>query len=115
MTRGGVESINAAASVTAVECLSVRCGGDEKAADNYGKVQVIVENTTYSKQDRAPWDGTLVDTWVDLSADSTMMSCVAAALKTKNATVVGAESNYISSINGSASSTATRAPAGWAR
>ena len=56
--------------------------------------------TTYSKKAGAPWDGTLVDTWVDLSADSTMMSCVAAALKTKNATVVGAESNYISSING---------------
>ena len=71
-----------------------------KAEEALGYVKVIVENTTYSKKAGAPWDGTLVDTWVDLSADSTMMSCVAAALKTKNATVVGAESNYISSING---------------
>ena len=97
----GVESINAAASVAAVEtAYQSAVVAMKKAAANYGKVQVIVENTTYSKKNGAPWDGTLVDTWVDLSADSTMMSCVAAALKTKNATVVGAESNYISSING---------------
>ena len=97
----GVKNINAAASVTAVEtAYQSAVVAMKKAAANYGKVQVIVENTTYSKKNGAPWDGTLVDTWVDLSADSTMMSCVAAALKTKNATVVGAESNYISSING---------------
>ena len=97
----GVENINAAASVTAVEtAYQSAVVAMKEAAANYGKVQVIVENTTYSKKNGAPWDGTLVDTWVDLSADSTMMSCVAAALKTKNATVVGAESNYISSING---------------
>ena len=97
----GVESINAATSVTAVEtAYQSAVVAMKKAAANYGKVQVIVENTTYSKKNGAPWDGTLVDTWVDLSADSTMMSCVAAVLKTKNATVVGAESNYISSING---------------
>ena len=97
----GVKNINAATSVTAVEtAYQSAVVAMKKAADNYGKVQVIVENTTYSKKNGAPWDGTLVDTWVDLSADSTMMSCVAAALKTKNATVVGAESNYISSING---------------
>ena len=97
----GVKNINAAASVTAVEtAYQSAVVAMKKAAANYGKVQVIVENTTYSKKNGASWDGTLVDTWVDLSADSTMMSCVAAALKTKNATVVGAESNYISSING---------------
>ena len=97
----GVKSINAAASVTAVEtAYQSAVVAMKEAAANYGKVQVIVENTTYSKKNGAPWDGTLVDTWVDLSADSTMMSCVADALKTKNATVVGAESNYISSING---------------
>ena len=97
----GVKNINAATSVTAVEtAYQSAVVAMKKAAANYGKVQVIVENTTYSEKNGAPWDGTLVDTWVNLSADSTMMSCVAAALKTKNATVVGAESNYISSING---------------
>ena len=97
----GVESINAAASVAAVEtAYQSAVVAMKKAADNYGKVQVIVENTTYSKKDGAPWDGTLVDTWVDLSADSTMMSCVAAALKTVNASSKGVESGYIASING---------------
>ena len=97
----GVDSINAAASVAAVEtAYQSAVVAMKKAANNYGKVQVIVENTTYSKKDGAPWDGTLVETRVDLSADSTMMSCVVDALKTVNATVVGAESNYISSING---------------
>ena len=97
----GVKNINAAASVTAVEtAYQSAVVAMKEAANNYGKVQVIVENTTYSKKAGAPWDGTLVDTWVDLSADSTMMSCVVDALKTKHATVEGAESNYISSING---------------
>ncbi len=97
----GVKSINAAASVAAVEtAYQSAVVAMKKAADNYGKVQVIVENTTYSKKDGAPWDGTLVDTWVDLSADSTMMSCVAAALKTVNASCKGMESGYIASING---------------
>ena len=97
----GVKNINAAASVTAVEtAYQSAVVSMKKAANNYGKVQVIVENTTYSKKDGALWDGKLVDTWVDLSADSTMMSCVVDSLKTKKATVVGAESNYISSING---------------
>lgn len=48
-----------------------------------GQARVIVENTTYSKDDGAPWDGTLVDTWVKLTEESTMMSCVAEALKAK--------------------------------
>ena len=97
----GVDSINAAASVAAVEtAYQSAVVAMKKAANNYGKVQVIVENTTYSKKDGAPWDGTLVERWVDLSADSTMMSCVVDALKIKDATVVGAERNYISSING---------------
>lgn len=101
----GVKSINAAASVTAVEsAYQSAVVAMKEAAANYGKVQVIVENTTFTS-DLWPdgekyWDGTLVDTWVDLSADSTMMSCVVDALKTKKATVVGAERNYISSING---------------
>ena len=96
----GVKNINAAASVTAVEtAYQSAVVAMKEAAANYGKVQVIVENTTYSKKDGAPWDGTLVDTWVDLSADSTMMSCVAAALKTVNASCKGMESGYIASIN----------------
>ena len=68
-----------------------------------GQVRVIVENTTFTKpvDGKAPaWTGTLVDTWVKLTEDSTMMGCVAQALEAKGYSQTGAESNYISEING---------------
>ena len=70
------------------------------APDDLGQAHVIVENTTYPKDKGAPWDGTLVDTWVKLTKDSTMMSCVVEALKDRGYTQTGAESGYISGING---------------
>ena len=46
------------------------------AADNHdGQVHVIVENTTYPEAEGAPWEGTLVEEWIDLDEDSTMMGC----------------------------------------
>ena len=68
------------------------------APDDLGKAHVIVENTTYPKDKGAPWDGTLVDTWVKLTEESTMMSCVAEALDAKGYTHTG--TTYISEING---------------
>ncbi len=62
-----------------------------------GKVRVIVENTTYPAKDGAPWEGVLVDEEIELTSDSTMMSCVIAALGDYSQT--GAENNYISEIN----------------
>lgn len=70
------------------------------AGKHDNQVRVIVENTTWSKDDGAPWDGTLVDTWVDIDGDSTMMTAVVAALGTVDATQTGAEYGYISEING---------------
>ena len=68
-------------------------------SENRGKVHVIVENTVYKvTTDANLWNGTLVDTDVALTADATMMSCIASALATKGYTAVGAESNYISKI-----------------
>lgn len=64
------------------------------------QVRVIIENTTYSESEGAPWDGTLVDTWVDISSSSSMMSCVEAALNEYGYTQTGAESGFISEING---------------
>ncbi len=68
-----------------------------QAEDHSDQVRVIVENTTYTDEN-APWTGTLVDKWVDLKEDSTMMSCVVDALGEYSQT--GAESNYITEING---------------
>lgn len=68
------------------------------APDDLGQAHVIVENTTYPKDKGAPWDGTLVDTWVKLTGDSTMMGCVFEALDAKGYTHTG--TTYISEING---------------
>lgn len=57
------------------------------------QVRVVVENNTYTKADGAPWEGTLVDEWVDINQDSTMMSAVQAALAKNNYSQIGAESN----------------------
>lgn len=62
-----------------------------------GMARVIVENTTFPKAEGAAWEGTLADTWIELTGESTMMGCVVEALD--GHTIVGAESNYISSID----------------
>ncbi len=70
------------------------------ATGGLGSVQVIVENTTYTTDEGAAWDGTLVDTTVDLSKDSTMMSCIKSALDANHIPSEGADSGYITEING---------------
>lgn len=99
----GVKNINAASSAAAIDRLyQAAVVAMQEAAGNYGKVRVIVENTTFT-EDMWPngkkfWDGVAVDDEVALTADSTMMSCIVAALKDNGYTQVGADSNYISSI-----------------
>ena len=71
------------------------------APDDLGQARVIVENTTFTEpvDGNAPaWTGTLVDTWVKLTKDSTMMGCVFEALDAKGYTHTG--TTYISEING---------------
>ena len=98
----GVKAIQAASTAAEVDkAYQAAVVAMRKAAD-YGKVRVIVENTTFTK-DMWPngkkfWDGVAVDEEVALTADSTMMSCIVAALKENGYTQVGADSNYISSI-----------------
>lgn len=69
------------------------------AAEHDNQVFVVVENTTFTDAS-APWTGVLVEEWVELKSDSTMMSCVVDALSANGYTQRGAESNYISEING---------------
>ncbi len=103
--QAGVKAIQAATSVAAVESAyqnAVRAMKD--AATGFGKVRVIVENTTFTSdmwpRNKEYWEGTLVDTWVDLEYESTMMTCIVAALDKFGYKQIGAENNYISSING---------------
>ena len=100
----GVKAIQAAATAAEVDkAYQAAVVAMRKAAD-YGKVQVIVENTTFT-EDMWPngkkfWDGELVNEWIDLNADSTMMNCIVAALEKNGFTQTGAENGYISSIEG---------------
>ena len=103
--QAGVKAIQAATSVAAVESAyqnAVRAM--KKAATGFGKVHVIVENTTFTSdmwpKNKKYWDGTLVDTWVNLEHNSTMMTCIVAALDKFGYKQSGAESNYIATING---------------
>ena len=99
----GVKNINAASSAAAIDRLyQAAVVAMREAVNNYGKVRVIVENTTFT-EDMWPngkkfWDGVAVNDEVALTADSTMMSCIVAALKENGYTQAGADSNYISSI-----------------
>ncbi|MCM1530223.1 MAG: cadherin-like beta sandwich domain-containing protein [Alistipes sp.] len=71
--------------------------------EHENQVRVIVENTTFTPEseywDDQFWYGTLVDTWITIDEDSTMMSCIVEAIESVGGTQVGAESNYISYIN----------------
>ena len=91
------------AGVSAAGLLDTGLSGDTD------KVHVIIENTTFDEEFAEEndltwkdsfWTGTLVDTWVELNDDSTMMSCVKAALESEGLTAEGLDSGYISSING---------------
>lgn len=101
--QAGVKAIAAAKTAAAVDkAYQAAAVAMHEAANNYGKVQVIVENTTFT-EDMWPngkrfWDDRQVECEVALTADSTMMSCIVAALKENGYTQVGADSNYISSI-----------------
>ncbi len=78
-------------------------GQTEPSPDAVGIVHVIVENTTFPKDKwggKTYWDGILVNTDVEITAKSTMMSCVVDALKKFGYEQKGAENNYISEING---------------
>lgn len=70
------------------------------ADDHTGQVHVTVENTTWTEADGAPWEGMLVDEWVTLQDDSTMMSCIVDALTAGGYSQTGADTGYISEING---------------
>ncbi len=89
------------------------------AEEDLGKVHVIVENTTFTEKmnGKTPaWTGNLIDTDVALSADSTMMSCIVAALNESSVEATIDENTeyggYIRAIGGIAEKDAAKG-AGW--
>ncbi|MCH5324714.1 MAG: DUF4430 domain-containing protein [Eubacterium sp.] len=79
------------------------------AAEELGSVRVIVRNDTfvgetydeYEEEYVTPaWSGVLLDEWVELSADSSMLSAVLQALEENGISQTGGEYGYISEIGG---------------
>ena len=72
----------------------------QAVASDLGSVRVIIKNETFSVADGAVWDGVLIDEQVSLDGASSMMSCITAALDAHSYTQTGAETGYITAING---------------
>lgn len=76
---------------------SIKSFADEVLAK---KVHVIIENTTYKEEDGAAWEGTLVDDWITIKSKMTMMDAIVTAIEDNDLEQKGADSGYISEING---------------
>lgn len=64
------------------------------------KVRVIIKNDTITCEEGAAWEGTLIDKWVDIDSNSTMISTIASAVTSEGYTISGVETNYIDMIGG---------------
>ena len=102
----GIANIDSAKSVTAVVKQFNAAIEAMKAVPQKAQVYVEVKNETFTESYvddsgntiTPPWTGTLVAKWVDIDKDSSMMSSIVKALEGHE--VLGAENNYISSIDG---------------
>ncbi len=77
------------------------------------RIHVKVVNNTYHTDSGAGWDGTLVDSWVELHDDSTALGLVVKAIQAEGFSCEGYESGYISAINGISESFVNNIYCGW--
>lgn len=106
----GIANIGKAEDVTTATAaktaaLEAMAAVDADMAQDYGTVYVTIENTTFTHDlwptGKTYWEGTPINHFeVDLTAASTMMTCVVDALDVHGWSQTGAPSNYITSING---------------
>lgn len=105
----GIADIEKAADVTTATdaknaALAAMQAVVKDMAQDYGTVYVTIENTTFTHDlwptGKTYWEGTPIDhVEVNLTAASTMMTCVVDALDARGWSQTGASSNYITSIN----------------
>lgn len=106
----GIANIGKAEDVTTATAaktaaLAAMAAVDADMAQDYGTVYVTIENTTFTHDlwptGKTYWEGAPINHFeVNLTAASTMMTCVVDALDEHGWSQTGASSNYISSING---------------
>lgn len=87
------------ALVTALVTTLLSFSFTANAADEE-KVKVIIRNDVLSVENGAAWDGVLVDEWIDIDEDTTMISAIVTALNNHGYSQTGAEYNYITEVNG---------------
>lgn len=106
----GIANIGKAENVTTATAaktaaLAAMAAVVKDMAQDYGTVYVTIENTTFTHDlwptGKKYWEGAPIDhVKVNLTAASTMMTCVVDALDAHGWSQTGASSNYITSING---------------
>lgn len=82
-----------AATVLAAFPLSVQ------ADESSPKVRIVIENNTRTG-DNTPWTGTIADKWVELKPDSTAQSLFIDLVESEGFTQTGAQTGYITEIQG---------------
>ena len=95
------------AALTVSLLMSV-CPVCASAADEKGKVRILVENNTFSVNDGAAWEGVLVDEWVDLDPGVSAADILNNTLSVHGYTQTGAADNWITDIT-NIQATATQA------
>ena len=86
-----------AAGLLSAAMLSAFIPYSVNAVETAPKVRVMIENNTNTS---APWSGVLADEYVELQSDSTAVSVFKELCSKKSFTQTGADSNYVSEING---------------
>lgn len=104
-------------SAVAAAALFVQAVPFAFAADESKTVTVVVENTTFSKDEGAKWEGTLIETDVELKDDSTMLSVLIEAVEKEGYEIIAGSSewgSFITDIGGVGSETkSSELYAGW--
>ncbi len=100
------------AALTVSLLMSV-CPVCASAADEKGKVRILVENNTFSVNDGAAWEGVLVDEWVDLDPGVSAADILNNTLSVHGYTQTGAADNWITDINGLSYGTDAAGMGGW--
>ena len=96
----GLDNIAAAKDVAfAARALEVAIAAME-AVPAKDEVHVVIRNDVLPVADGAAWEGVLVDRWVPIGEDSSMMSAIQQALADAGYTGEGLDTGYISDING---------------
>lgn len=96
------KTVKTVSAVLAALLLSsaVSVGVSAEEVQNPEQIRIIIENQTCAKTEGAAWEGVLLDEWVTIDSDSTLLGELTEVLAAKNYTQTGIETNYITELGG---------------